>query len=86
MFRFRQACLFSKWALALLVLAPVRVAAQIPGGASPTRPGIDLEVPTRLFVVDDTPSPCTFSTSIQAAVAAASDGDVVLVVVRDPCL
>lgn len=78
MFPFEYACLFSKWALALLVAVPVRTAAQLPG-ASPTRSGIDLDAPTRLFVVDDTPSRCSFSTSIQAAVLAASEGDVILV-------
>jgi hypothetical protein len=51
----------------------------IPGGAARTRPGLRLEKPTRLFVVDDTPSPCRFSASIQAAVDAADEGDVILV-------
>lgn len=68
------------FALASLVAPPVwaQVAgspvAVPPGRGAPPKVGID----ARLFVVDDTPD-CRFSGSIQEAIDAASDGDIVLV-------
>lgn len=84
MLRFRRTRSCAQWTLALLplvfVLWPGRMEAQaIAGGAARTRPGLPLGRPTNLFVVDDTPSPCRFSASIQAAVDAAGEGDVILV-------
>lgn len=63
--------------LCMLLASPRSEAQASPAGTTP-RAGFAMGR-TRLFVVDDTPSPCRFSDQIQAAVNAASDGDVVLV-------
>lgn len=63
-----------------LVLVPASASAsgQSPGVTAPSTKAT-IGIGTRLFVVDDTPSACRFSASIQDAVNAAGEGDVVLV-------
>lgn len=65
----------------VLVLAELSSASAqaIPGGSTPIAGGRGIRRTTRLFVVDAAPGSCRFSGSIQAAVDAAGEGDVVLV-------
>jgi len=65
------ACALAPLASAQLIPGPL-----IPGRPRPTRPP---HPPVRLFVVDDTPAPCVFASTIQPAVDAARNGDVILV-------
>src|SRR5262245_57859710 len=74
-----RSCSLSTLAVCWLsCLSMLSEAQAIPGGADQTRPGVPLEKPVHVLIVDDTPSPCTFRI-IQRAVDAASDGDVILV-------
>jgi hypothetical protein len=78
----RALSIVSRGSLLVALFVAPHAAAQVagspvlvpPGRGAPPKGGID----ARLFVVDDTPG-CRFSGSVQAAVDAASDGDIVLV-------